>query len=63
MFCGEFGGVLVDDVVERSDELEDAKDLAAMETPRFWYSPTRRSKKFVLPSSEINSIHSKGFAV
>merc|ERR1712194_550628 len=29
-------------------------------TPAFWYSPTRFSKKFVLPCKEINSIQSKG---
>jgi hypothetical protein len=29
-------------------------------TPLFWYSPTRRSKKLVLPCRLINSIHSNG---
>ena len=30
-------------------------------TPMRWYSPTRRSKKFVLPSSEMCSMKSNGF--
>mmetsp|Transcript_33028 Transcript_33028/g.98277 ORF Transcript_33028/g.98277 Transcript_33028/m.98277 type:complete len:213 (+) Transcript_33028:448-1086(+) len=29
-------------------------------TPAFWYSPTRRSKKFVLPCIEMSSIQSNG---
>lgn len=29
--------------------------------PSFWYSPTRFSKKFVLPSKDIDSMKSKGF--
>merc|ERR1740121_2763034 len=29
-------------------------------TPAFWYSPTRFSKKLVLPCREISSIQSKG---
>merc|ERR1719396_36104 len=29
-------------------------------TPAFWYSPTRFSKKLVLPCKEISSIQSKG---
>ena len=32
-------------------------------TPAFWYSPTRRSKKFVLPWIEIKSIQSNGLVV
>ena len=31
-------------------------------TPAFWYSPTRFSKKLVLPSSEMLSMKSKGFS-
>ena len=31
-------------------------------TPAFWYSPTRFSKKLVLPCKEISSIQSKGFS-
>lgn len=31
-------------------------------TPIFWYSPTRFSKKLVLPSSEIFSMKSNGFS-
>mmetsp|Transcript_44410 Transcript_44410/g.144155 ORF Transcript_44410/g.144155 Transcript_44410/m.144155 type:complete len:213 (+) Transcript_44410:404-1042(+) len=31
-------------------------------TPAFWYSPTRRSKKFVLPCIEMRSIQSNGLA-
>lgn len=31
-------------------------------TPAFWYSPTRFSKKLVLPCMEISSIHSNGLA-
>uniref|UniRef100_A0A8W7PH27 Uncharacterized protein n=1 Tax=Anopheles coluzzii TaxID=1518534 RepID=A0A8W7PH27_ANOCL len=30
-------------------------------TPHFWYSPTFFSKKFVLPSSEMNSMKLNGF--
>jgi hypothetical protein len=29
-------------------------------TPAFWYSPTRFSKKLVLPCKEMISIQSKG---
>mmetsp|Transcript_26167 Transcript_26167/g.66464 ORF Transcript_26167/g.66464 Transcript_26167/m.66464 type:complete len:213 (-) Transcript_26167:457-1095(-) len=31
-------------------------------TPAFWYSPTRRSKKLVLPCIEMRSIQSNGLA-
>ena len=34
--------------------------LTLLITPARWYSPTRRSKKFALPSSEIISIQSNG---
>merc|ERR1711862_97563 len=32
---------------------------AGVITPAFWYSPTRFSKKFVLPCNEISSIQSE----
>merc|ERR1719293_425620 len=35
-------------------------EVVAM-TPAFWYSPTRFSKKFVFPWSDISSIQSNGF--
>ena len=31
-------------------------------TPLFWYSPTRFSKKFVFPVSEMSSMKSNGFS-
>lgn len=36
--------------------------LVADITPALWYSPTRFSKKFVLPSREMFSMKSKGFS-
>lgn len=35
-------------------------DAATAMTPAFWYSPTRRSKKFVLPCRLMSSIQSNG---
>merc|ERR1712194_557413 len=44
-----------------SNEKPLASSLPADMTPAFWYSPTRFSKKFVVPCNEINSIQSNGF--
>ena len=43
----------VDELLESSLERDDM-------TPDFWYSPTRFSKKLVLPCNEMSSIQSKG---